>query len=190
MPASPPAPSDLPEPVDDGAADHLRGMRAPAVTLLATHGEPVRLDQLRATRAVICAYPRTGPPGQGPLAPGWDQIPGARGCTPESCGFRDHHAKPVALGAEVYGLSTQDTACPREVGTPLGLPFPQLSDSTLRLTTAWRLPARVAAGRTLLRRLTVVLPAGLVEHVWYPVLPPDRPATEAVGGLAGRAETF
>jgi peroxiredoxin len=176
-------PADLPVPEDDGAADHLRGAPVPPIALPSTGGGEVRLDRAGAPRAVVYAYPRTGRPGEPSLVEDWDLIPGARGCTPESCAFRDHHAELVALGAEVYGLSTQDTAYQRELSERLGLPYPVLSDAELRLTEALRLPTFEAAGETLLKRLTLVLRDGEVEHVFYPVFPPDGHAEEVLAWL-------
>ena len=128
-------------------------------------------------------YPRTGRPGESPLVDDWDLIPGARGCTPETCGFRDHHAEMRTAGAEVFGLSTQDTAYQQELVERLHLPFAILSDAELRLTRAWRLPTFEAGGQTLLRRLTIVIRDGRVEHVWYPVFPPDQHAEEVLAWL-------
>ena len=176
-------PSDLPVPVDDGAADHLRGSRAPDIALPATDGRQVSLARIPAPRVVVYAYPRTGRPGEAPLVDDWDTIPGARGCTPETCGFRDHHAKLQSAGAEVFGVSTQDTAYQMELATRLRLPFPVLSDAELELTRAWRLPNLAVAGQTLLRRLTLVLRDGKVERLWYPVFPPDRHAEDVVSWL-------
>lgn len=132
------------------------------------------------TRLIAYAYPRTGVPGQPMVVPDWDQIPGARGCTPESCGFRDHAADLRAAGAAVVGLSTQDSAYQREVVDRLGLPFPLLSDAEFRLTDALRLPTFTAAGLRLLRRLTLVIRGGQVEHVFYPVFPPDTHAQQVL----------
>lgn len=176
-------PANLPVPVDDGAAAHLLGSRAPDIALSATDGRKISLATYQAPRIVVYAYPRTGRPGEAPLVEDWDAIPGARGCTPETCGFRDHHAELVAAGAEVFGLSTQDTAYQRELVTRLHLPFPILSDADLELTRAWRLPTFEAGGHTLLKRLTLVLRDGRVEHVWYPVFPPDRHAEEVLDWL-------
>lgn len=176
-------PANLPEPRDDGAAEHLRGSHVPDIALPATDGRQVSLASIRGTRVVVYAYPRTGRPGEPPLVEDWDLIPGARGCTPETCGFRDHHAEMKAAGAEVFGLSTQDTAYQRELVDRLHLPFAILSDANLELTRAWRLPAFEAAGQTLLKRLTLVIRDGRVEHVWYPVFPPDRHAEEVLQWL-------
>jgi peroxiredoxin len=179
-------PDDLPVPVDDGTADHLAGMAMPALALPATDGRAFRVDVVPAgaRRLVLYAYPRTGVPGEDPLVPEWDSIPGARGCTPESCGFRDHAAELAELGAAVAGVSTQDTGYQAEAAGRLRLPFPLLSDAELRLTRALRLPTFEVAGQTLLRRLTLVVSAGVVEHVFYPVFPPDRHAEQVLGWLA------
>ncbi len=172
-------PDDLPVPTDDGAADHLRGAAIPALELPATDGSSVDLAAL-PDRTVLYAYPWTGRPGEDLLLPDWDEIPGARGCTPEACGFRDHHADLLAAGAGgVHGLSTQTTDYQREVAERLALPFSILSDADLELTRVLRLPAFDAAGETLIKRLTLLVTGGGVEHIWYPVFPPDLHA-EAV----------
>jgi peroxiredoxin len=189
MPFDPTAlPDDLPVPVDDGAAAHLTGMAMPALELPSTDGRPYRVDRVPdgATRLVLYAYPRTGRPGEDPLVPDWDAVPGARGCTPESCGFRDHAADLASAGAAVAGLSTQDTAYQAEAVRRLRLPFPLLSDVDLRLAGALRLPTFEAAGHRLLRRLTLVVRDGVVEHVFYPAFPPDRHAEQVLDWLAGQ----
>jgi peroxiredoxin len=175
-------PEDLPSPVDDGAADHLLGRRVPALTLPATSGHPLDLSALTG-RTVVYAYPRTGRPDEAPLVEDWDTIPGARGCTPESCAFRDHHAELRAAGAGVVGLSTQDPDYQREAATRLHLPYPLLSDADLALTRALDLPTFEAAGQVLLRRLTLLIRDGVVEHVWYPVFPPDSHPQEVLSWL-------
>jgi peroxiredoxin len=179
-------PADLPIPADDGACRHLPGMVVPSIPLAATDGTTVDLaaplDASGPERTVVYAYPRTGRPGV-PLPEGWDAIPGARGCTPESCGFRDHHADMVARGARVFGLSTQTTDYQREMAERLHLPFPVLSDADMRLTRALRLPTLTVDGMTLIRRLTVVIRGGRIEHVFYPVFPPDRHAAEVIAWL-------
>ncbi|MGH3319658.1 MAG: peroxiredoxin [Streptosporangiaceae bacterium] len=186
MPPDPTAvPDNLPTPEDDGAADHLGGLTVPPVALPSTGGAQVRLDTIPegCERLVVYAYPRTGRPGEEPLVPDWDAIPGARGCTPESCGFRDHAAELRAAGAAVLGVSTQDTAYQREAAERLRLPFPLLSDADLRLTRALRLPTFTAAGQQLLKRLTLVVRGGTIEHVFYPVFPPDTHAEEVLAWL-------
>ncbi len=168
--------SRIPAPQDDGAARHLAGMLLPDVPLPGTEGVEVSLRRLPG-RVVVYAYPRTGRPGEKPLVEDWDEIPGARGCTPQSCAFRDHHAELVASGASrVFGLSTQDTAYQQEAAARLRLPFPLLSDASLTLARAAGLPTMSVAGLTLLRRLALVIDDWLVTKVFYPVFPPDRNA--------------
>jgi peroxiredoxin len=175
-------PEGLVAPEDDGAASHLVGARLPDIELPATTGGPISLARLEG-RTVLYAYPRTGQPGVA-LPPGWDLIPGARGCTPQSCGFRDHHAELLELGvSHVFGLSTQDTEYQREMAERLHLPFPVLSDEGLQLTRALRLPTFEVEGMTLIKRLAAIVDDGLVTHVFYPVFPPDRNADEVVAWL-------
>jgi peroxiredoxin len=175
-------PDDLPVPEDDGACAHLPGMRLPTLLLPATDGQRIDLAA-RSGRTIIYAYPRTGQPGQ-PLPTDWDAIPGARGCTPEACGFRDHHAEVRALGAVVFGLSTQDTAYQQEVVDRLHLPFALLSDIDLRFATALQAPTFTVDGMTLLKRFTLVIRDGVIEHVFYPVFPPDTHAAQVLAWLA------
>lgn len=175
-------PDDLPAPVDDGAADHLPGAAMPPLELLATTGGTVSLA-VRDGRTIVYAYPWTGRAGKPLLVDDWDLIPGARGCTPETCAFRDHHTELLAAGAAVFGLSTQDTAYQRELAERLGLPFPILSDEDLGLTEALELPTFDVAGETLLRRLTLLVRDGAIERIWYPVFPPDRHAGEVLAWL-------
>ena len=183
-------PAHLPVPEDDGAARRLLGLSLPPLALPATDGRDVQLEGIGSPRAVLYAYPRTGRPDEEALGGSaeWDMIPGARGCTPQSCAFRDHHAELRALGAEVYGLSTQDTAYQREMAQRLHLPFPVLSDAGLELTRALRLPTFEVEGVTLLRRLTLIVRGGRIEHVIYPVFPPDRNAEQVVEWLRGQGE--
>lgn len=169
-------------PTDDGACAHLIGVTVPSLALPTTDGRMVNLAALPG-RTVVYGYPRTGQPGQA-LPTGWDAIPGARGCTPEACGFRDHHAELQALGARVFGLSTQDRPYQQEVVTRLHLPFALISDAELRLTTALRLPTFTVDGMTLIRRLTLVLRDGVIAHVFYPVFPPDTHAEAVTAWLA------
>ena len=176
--------STIPAPADDGGTRHLPGSRAPSVPLPATDGSAVDLSALPG-RAVVYAYPRTGPP-DAPNPDGWDAIPGARGCTPQSCSFRDHFAELRGLGVQhLFGLSTQDTAYQREAAERLRLPFPLLSDERLQLARAMRLPTFEAGGMALLKRLTLVLRDGVVERVFYPVFPPDRSAADVAEWLSG-----
>jgi peroxiredoxin len=175
-------PGDLPVREDDGAGDHLPGATVPSVALAGTDGEVYDPASLPG-RTVVYAYPWTGRPGEPLLTEDWDLIPGARGCTPETCGFRDHHAEIQAAGARVLGLSTQDTDYQRELVARLDLPFPILSDADLTLTEALRLPTFEVAGRTLIKRLTLMISDGAIEHVFYPVFPPDRHASEVLRWL-------
>ena len=174
-------PANLPAPEDDGAADHLTGMEIPPGALPSTQGDEVELADLPGLTVLFC-YPRTGRPDQ-ELPPGWDAIPGARGCTPETCGFRDSHQQFADLGARVIALSTQDPAYQREMAERLQLPFPVLSDERLELVDALRLPTFETSGWTLLKRLTLVIRDGRIEHVFYPVFPPDTHAAEVLEWL-------
>ena len=169
-------PSELPVPVDDGASSHLTGMSVPPVALPSTAGRSIDLSKL-PRRTIVYAYPRTGQPDVHPPA-GWDDIPGARGCTPEACSFRDHHRELQSLGADVLGLSTQDTAYQQEVVSRLHLPFELLSDADFRFTQALRLPTFEVGGMRLLKRFTLVIENGVITKVFYPVFPPDRHAQE------------
>jgi peroxiredoxin len=178
-------PDDLPAPRDDGASLHLIGMPLPDIALAATDGAQVNLSKLTG-RTVVYVYPRTGQPGQA-LPTGWDAIPGARGCTPQSCSFRDHFGELKRLGvAALFGLSTQDSAYQREAAERLHLPFAILSDAGLKLTRAMRLPTFAVDGMTLLKRMAWVIDNGVIAHVFYPVFPPDRSAAEVVDWLAGK----
>jgi peroxiredoxin len=177
--------STIPSPTDDGAASHLVGMRMPSIPLAATDGTSVDLSSLPGL-VVVYTYPKTGIPGiENPA--GWDLIPGARGCTPQSCAFRDLFAEFKALGVNrLFGLSTQDSAYQREAVDRLHLPFPILSDEHFTLTGALRLPTFQTNGMTLLKRLTLVINDGKVEHVFYPVFPPDRNASDVITWLKAR----
>ena len=172
-------PDGIPAPQDDGAARHLTGLKLPSVALRATDGSDVDLSKLTG-RTVVYVYPRTGVPGQAP-PDGWDAIPGARGCTPQSCSFRDHYAELKGLGvARVFGLSTQDTGYQREAVERLHLPFPVLSDEQLMLAKAIDLPTFSIAGMTLHKRMALVIDDGVVTKVFYPVFPPDKNAEDVV----------
>ena len=171
-----------PAPVDDGAARHLPGLAIPELRLPATDGADISLASLSG-RTVVYAYPLTGRPGA-PLPEGWDEIPGARGCTPQNCAFRDHYAELLSAGADrVFGLSTQDTSYQSEAAERLHLPFPILSDAALRLTTALKLPVMLVDGGTLLQRMALIIDDGVITHVFYPVFPPDRNALEVLAWL-------
>jgi peroxiredoxin len=177
--------SSLPLPVDDGAARHLMGMRIPRLSLPATDGTEMDLSLLSGL-VVVYAFPRTGQPGV-PNPPGWDLIPGARGCTPQTCAFRDHFVELQSLGvSRVFGLSTQPTAYQQETAARLHLPFPILSDESLRFTTVMRLPTFQTSGMTLLKRLTFIIQDARIEHVFYPVFPPDQNASDVVAWLRDR----
>jgi peroxiredoxin len=171
-------PEGLPIPTDDGASDHLPGMRLPSVPLNSTAGEPVDLSTLSG-RVVVYCYPMTGRPGSD-LPEGWDEIPGARGCTPQSCSFRDYHAELRDLGARVFGLSTQSTEYQREAAERLHLPFELLSDESLAFARALDLPTFEVDGTILLKRLTLIIEDERIEKVFYPVFPPDKNAEEVV----------
>ena len=175
-------PPDIPVPQDDGAARHLPGMKLPDLALAATSGPAVNLSTLKG-RTILYVYPRTGVPGID-APPGWDDIPGARGCTPQSCGFRDHFAELQGLGVtNVFGLSTQDTNYQREAAERLHLPFPILSDSQLKFGRAMKLPTFSAAGMTLYKRMALVIDDGRIVKVFYPVFPPDKNAEEVTAWL-------
>ncbi|MBI1205540.1 MAG: redoxin family protein [Rhodopseudomonas sp.] len=175
-------PTGIPAPQDDGGARHLTGMALPDIALPATNGATVNLSALKG-RTVVYVYPRTGVPGVD-LLPGWDDIPGARGCTPQSCSFRDHFGELTRLGvAHLFGLSTQDTAYQQEAANRLHLPFAILSDETLALTKAMNLPTFVTSGLTLLKRMALVIDDGVISKVFYPVFPPDKNAEEVIGWL-------
>ena len=175
-------PENLPVPVDDGACDHLPGMQLPSLPLMSTAGRIVDLATLRGRLVVYC-YPRTGRPDVEPPK-GWNEIPGARGCTPESCAFRDHFKELQALGANVFGLSAQTTEDQREAAERLHLPFEILSDANLAFAEALRLPTFQVEAMTLIKRLTLVICDSNVEKVFYPVFPPDRHAEEVVAWLS------
>jgi len=175
-------PANLPRPKDDGGARHLKGMAIPDLELRSTANRLVNLSAIQAPRIVIYAYPMTGQPGKA-LPAGWDDIPGARGCTPETCGFRDHHTDLAKLHAEVLGISTQSTEYQQEMVNRLEVPFEVLSDEQLAFTKAMRLPTFTVEGMTLMKRLTLIVRHGRVEHVFYPVFPPDKHAEEIIGWL-------
>ena len=179
-------PPNLPAPVDDGAADHLPGMEVPAVRLPSTLGGEVDLAQAASApgRLVVYVYPRTGTPGE-PLPEGWDEIPGARGCTPQSCAFRDHVTEFATLGARLLGVSAQSPEDQAEFAAREAIPYPLISDEGLALARELRLPTFEAGGLTLYKRLTFVARERRIEHVFYPVFPPDRNAAEVLEWLAG-----
>ncbi|HEX3372048.1 MAG TPA: peroxiredoxin [Candidatus Acidoferrales bacterium] len=179
--------SKIPAPIDDGAAARLASTKLPAIPLPATDGRTVDLSRLHG-RTVVYAYPRTGKPGiENPV--GWDQIPGARGCTPQSCSFRDHFAELKSLGVDfIFGLSTQSTAYQQEAADRLHLPFAILSDEQFLFASAMNMPTLQTSGMTLLKRMTLVIKDGFIEHVFYPVFPPDQDAANVIAWLKAKGD--
>jgi peroxiredoxin len=179
--------STIPAPHDDGATRHLAGARVASVPLRSTDGEVIDLSALTG-RTIVYAYPRTGRPGiENPV--GRDMIPGARGCTPQTCSFRDQFGELQALGVDhLFGLSTQDPEYQREAAERLHLPFALLSDEQLQLTRAMGLPTFETSGMTLMKRFTLAISDGTIEHVFYPVFPPDRSAADVIRWLAHSRE--
>jgi peroxiredoxin len=175
-------PPNLPRPTDDGGARHLKGMALPDIALPSTANRMINLSKVDAPRTVIYCYPMTGRPDR-QLPAGWDDIPGARGCTPETCGFRDHHQNLARLHAEVFGLSTQDTPYQQEMVGRLQVPFEVLSDEHLAFAKALRLPTFTVEGMTLMKRLTIIARHARIEHVFYPVFPPDTHAQVVIDWL-------
>jgi peroxiredoxin len=178
-------PDDLPAPEDDGACDHLEQIPMPDIALPSTAGgsQPLRVEGT----AVFYVYPKSGRPGI-EMPQGWDATPGMRGCTPQSCAFRDHHAELVELGATVFGISTQDPDDQKEFAGRLELPYPVLSDAECQLERELGLPAvQVTDGLRVYRRVTLVTEDGVIERVFYPVFPPDTNAADVVAYLRGRS---
>jgi peroxiredoxin len=180
-------PEGLPAPEDDGAANHLAGAELPDLSLASTTGTDINLRRATADAGtlVLYIYPRTGKPGE-PLPPGWDDIPGARGCTPESCAFRDAHRDIERLGARVHGLSAQSLEDQHEFAARVELPYALISDPELELAAALGLPTFEVAGMKLYRRITLIARAGRIAHVFYPVFPPDRNAADVLAWLEGK----
>jgi peroxiredoxin len=178
-------PDDLPRPEDDGACDHLAGKLLHAVALPSTGGGTIDLST-RPGRTVVYCFPRAGRPGV-PLPAGWNDIPGARGCTPQAMAFRDQHDDIRALHADVVGISTQSPDDQQEIAERLGLPFPLLSDAEQRFARSLGLPIFEVGGMTRIRRLTLIVTAGVVDHVFYPVFPPDKAAEEVIVWLLAHA---
>lgn len=176
-------PENLPAPVDDGACRHLTAMQMPPVLLRSTSGNSINLAEIKDRTTVLYCYPMTGKPGE-PLPPGWDTIPGARGCTPETCSFRDHHEEMTKLEARVFGLSTQSTQDQLEMAERLHVPFEVLSDSDLALARALNLPTFEIEGRIFIKRLTMILRQGRIAHVFYPIFPPNAHADEVLTWLS------
>ena len=178
-------PADLPVPADDGACAHLPGLRLPPLLLVSTAGRSVDLARLTGL-TLVYVYPRTGRPDQ-ELPTGWNAIPGARGCTPQSCAFRDHYQELREYGvSHLFGLSTQDTAYQCEAVERLHLPFEILSDEKLEFAQALKLPTFAVDGMTLIRRLTLIVRDGVIEKVFYPVFPPDASAGVVLAWLVAK----
>jgi len=175
-------PPNLPRPSDDGGARHLTGMAIPDMELPSTANRRVNLSTIAAPRVVVYCYPMTGRPDR-PLPQRWDDIPGARGCTPETCGFRDHHKDLAKLHAGVFGISTQSTEYQQEMVKRLEVPFEVLSDEHLAFTHALRLPTFTVDDMTLMKRLTLIVRDHRIEHTFYPVFPPDQHAEEVIAWL-------
>ena len=178
-------PKDLPVPVDDGACNHLLGMSLPLIALFSTQGRWVNLSAIACCVVVYC-YPMTGQPNI-PLPNGWDEIPGARGCTPQSCAFRDHHQELGELGTQVFGLSTQSTEYQKEAIERLHLPFELLSDCDLSFANALKLPTFKIGGQRLIKRVTLIANVGKIVKVFYPVFPPDSNANKVIDWLRSSA---
>jgi peroxiredoxin len=174
-------PENLPQPVDDGACAHLLGMRFPDICLPSTSGSLVDLPSI-SSQLVLYFYPMTGKPGI-PLPDGWDHIPGARGCTPQSCSFRDHYAELQQFNATVFGVSTQDSDYQKEAVDRLHLPFELLSDAKHELSKALSLPMLEIEGKQLIKRLTLIVQSGEIVKVFYPVFPPDRNADDVLAWI-------
>jgi peroxiredoxin len=174
-------PADLPVPQDDGSTNHLKGMRLPNISLNATNGKAVNLGDIKGKLVIYC-YPMTGQPNVD-LPNGWDQIPGARGCTPQSCSFRDHYQELQSLGAEVIGLSVQTTEYQKEMVDRLHLPFPVVSDANYQFQKALNMPTFVTAGMTLLKRVTLIANNGVIVAVHYPIFPSDSDPLWAIDYL-------
>ncbi len=175
-------PDDLPEPEDDGACDHLTNFNLPNIQLTATNGKAIDLSKLGCV--VIYCYPMTGRPNI-ELPDGWDQIPGARGCTPQSCSFKDHYAELQKLGVDVYGLSTQTTEYQQEAKRRLHLPFELVSDQDYNFINALNLPTMKVEDMLLSKRVTLIVKNGIIKKVFYPVFPPDKNADQVIAYLEG-----
>lgn len=176
-------PSDLPVPVDDGACEHLPGMHIPPLSLPSTSGTQVKISELRDLTVIFC-YPRTGAPGE-TIPDSWNSIPGARGCTPQACSFRDSSKEFLTAGiTRIFGLSTQDTPYQQEVKSRLNLPFELLSDCDLAFVEALKLPTFDWEGKKVCKRVTLAIADGKIIKVWYPVFPPDQSARQVLDWLA------
>lgn len=178
-------PNDLPVPIDDGACNHLESLYLSPTSLFATNNQPIELNKISGL-LVIYIYPMTGRPDKS-LPEGWNDIPGARGCTPQSCSFKDHYTELQKYQAQVFGLSTQTTEYQLEAKERLHLPFELLSDSTLKLKAALNLPTFKIDGMELYKRITLIIRDGIIVKVFYPVFPPNENADEVVKWLASNA---
>ena len=174
-------PSNLPIPIDDGTGDRLLGKNLPNIVLNSTSNKPLNISSIKGSLVLYC-YPMTGQPGI-KLPDGWDSIPGARGCTPQSCSFRDHHQELQVLNTQVYGISTQKSLIQREAAARLHLPFELLSDADLKLTTALGLPTFEVESQKLIKRITLIAREGKIIKVFYPVFPPDENAQDVLKWL-------
>ena len=175
-------PEDLPVPQDDGACNHLYNKDLPEIELTGTNGITYDLSRIKTT-VVVFTFPRTGIPGQLPLVDNWNEIPGARGCTPQTCGYRDNYAGFKLSTAQVFGMSSQNPAYQKEMAERLQLPFPILSDERLAFTLAMQLPTFEAAGQTLIKRLAFIAKEGKIVQVFYPVFPPEENARQVLEWL-------
>jgi peroxiredoxin len=177
-------PDDLPVPVDDGACDHLTGTRIPTIVLDSVSGEKIDLGSLKG-KTVVFFYPMHGHPDAPPMV-GWNDIPGARGCTPQACAFRDGYAKLEALGVRVFGISSQPLTEQKEASVRLKLPYELLNDSQFRLTAALKLPTFQYADKTYIKRITIICGNGVIKKTFYPVFPPDKNIDDVIAWLAHR----
>lgn len=178
-------PSNLPVPLDDGAANHLLGKNLPSIILDSTAGKQINISHIESQVVFYC-YPMTGQPGVS-LPDGWNSIPGARGCTPQSCSFRDHYQELQMLNTQVYGVSTQESLAQLETAERLHLPYKLLSDADFKLTTALQLPTFTVENKQLIKRITLIAQEGKIVKVFYPVFPPDKNAQNVVQWLKQQA---
>ncbi len=175
-------PIDLPIPLDDGACDHLENMPIPNVSLWSTDDQEVNLSSLSDWNVIFC-YPMTGRPGV-PIPEGWVKIPGAAGCTPQACAYRDNYAELKRNGIGIYGISTQTSEAQKEASNRLGLPYPLLSDANHSFSSALKLPMLEVGGSKLIKRLTLILKDGVIKKCFYPVFPPDKNVVEVIAWLS------
>ncbi|MBX9725079.1 MAG: peroxiredoxin [Candidatus Obscuribacterales bacterium] len=175
-------PTDLPIPLDDGACEHLENMRIANVSLWSTNDQEINLSSLSGWNVIFC-YPMTGRPGV-PIPEGWVQIPGAAGCTPQACSYRDNHAELKRNGVGIYGISTQTSEAQKEASNRLGLPYPLLSDANHSFSSALKLPMLEVGGSKLIKRLTLILKDGVIKKCFYPVFPPDKNVVEVIAWLS------